>query len=152
MSRNGPEWEVKTALTGKYEHGIDAKGRLTVPSQLRRELGDVCYVVQGPKEYLNVYSAEGWKRFCERFEGQRQSTSGDLMRFLFSRAATCEVDAQGRILIPQKMREYAGIGKNATVVGLPDRAEIWDSERYLAAEEAYFKEKTMAEIYEELGL
>ena len=139
-------------MTGKYAHGIDAKGRLTVPSQLRRELGEVCYVVQGPKEYLNVYSHEGWTKFCERFVGQSQSKSGDLMRFFFSRAATCEVDGQGRILIPQKLREYAGIGKNATVVGLPDRAEIWDSERYSAAEEAYFQSKTMAEIYEELGL
>ena len=44
-------------MTGKFEHGIDAKGRLTVPSQLRRELGEVCYVVRGPKEYLNVYSS-----------------------------------------------------------------------------------------------
>ena len=61
-------------------------------------------------------------------------------------------DGQGRILIPQELRDYAGIGKNATVVGLPDRAEIWDSERYRASEEAYFQEKTMAEIYEELGL
>ena len=59
---------------------------------------------------------------------------------------------QGRILIPQELRDYAGIGKNATVVGLPDRAEIWDSERYRASEEAYFQAKTMAEIYEELGL
>ena len=140
------------ALTGKYNHGIDAKGRLTVPSQLRRELGEVCYVVRGPKEYLNVYSPEGWEKFCARFEGQSQSKAGDLMRFLFANAATCEVDGQGRILIPQELRDYAHIGKNATVVGLPDRAEIWDSERYRASEEAYFQEKTMAEIYEELGL
>ena len=140
------------ALTGKYNHGIDAKGRLTVPSQLRRELGEVCFVVRGPKEYLNVYSAEGWEKFCSKFEGQSQSKAGDLMRFLFANAATCEVDGQGRILIPQELREYAGIEKNATVVGLPDRAEIWDSERYRAAEEAYFQQKTMAEIYEELGL
>ncbi len=139
-------------MTGKYNHGIDAKGRLTVPSQLRRELGDVCYVVQGPKEYLNVYSAEGWEKFCAKFEGQSQSKAGDMMRFLFSRAATCEVDGQGRILLTPEMREYAHIGKTATVVGLPDRAEIWDSERYRAAEEAYFQTKTMAEIYEELGL
>ena len=139
-------------MTGKFDHGIDAKGRLTVPSQLRRELGEVCYVVQGPKRYLNVYSAEGWAKFCARFEGQSQSRAGDLMRFLFANAATCEVDGQGRILIPAELREYAGIGKNATVVGLPDRAEIWDSDRYHEAEKAYFQEKSMAEIYEELGL
>ncbi len=139
-------------MTGKFEHGIDAKGRLTVPSQLRKELGEVCYVVRGPKEYLNVYSAEGWEKFCSRFEGQTQSRAGELMRFLFANAATCEIDGQGRILLPAELREYAGIGKNVTVVGLPGRVEIWDSERYHEAETAYFEKKTMAEIYEELGL
>ena len=141
-----------SSLTGKYFHGVDAKGRLTVPSQLRRELGEVCFVVRGPKEYLNVYSTAGWEKFCARFEGQSQSKAGDLMRFLFANAATCEVDAQGRILVPAELREYAGIEKNVTIVGLPDRAELWDSDRYRASEEAYFKEKSMAEIYEELGL
>ena len=139
-------------MTGKFTHGLDAKGRLTVPSQLRRELGEVCYVVRGPKEYLNVYSAEGWEKFCARFEGQTQSKAGDLVRFLFANAATCEVDAQGRILIPTELRDYAGIEKNVTVVGVPGRVEIWDTERYRAAEEAYFQQKSMAEIYEELGL
>ncbi len=139
-------------MTGRYNHGIDAKGRLTVPSQLRRELGDTCVVVAGPKEYLNVYSNENWEKFRARFEGMSQSRSGDLMRILFAHSYTCEVDGQGRILIPQDLRDYAGIGKNVTVVGLPERAEIWDSERYSAVEEAFFKTKTMADIYEELGL
>ena len=56
-------------MTGKYFHGVDAKGRLTVPSQLRRELGEVCFVVRGPKEYLNVYSTAGWEKFIARFSG-----------------------------------------------------------------------------------
>lgn len=139
-------------MTGKFHHGLDAKGRLTVPSQLRRELGDVCYIVRGPKAYLNVYSAEGWDAFCAKFAGQSQSDSGDLIRFLCANAATCEVDTQGRILIPAELREYAGIGKNVTVVGVPGRVELWDKDTYLAAEEAYFEKKSMAEIYKELGL
>ena len=139
-------------MTGKYDHGIDGKGRLTVPSQMRRELGEVCFVMRGPKEYLNVYSTEGWEKFCARFEGKTQSEDGDLMRFLFANSATCEIDAQGRILIPAELREYAGIEKNVTIVGLPDRVEIWNSERYPASEEQYFRQKTMAEIYKELGL
>ena len=143
---------VNFGLTGKFNHGIDAKGRLTVPSQLRRELGEVCYVVRGPKDYLNVYSTAGWERFCARFEGQSQSRAGDLMRFLFANAATCEVDGQGRILVPLELRQYAGIEKNVTIVGLPDRAELWDSDRYRESEDNYFKQKSMAEIYKELGL
>ena len=139
-------------MTGKFNHGLDAKGRMTVPSQLRKELGEVCYIVRGPKAYLNVYSAEGWEKFCARFEGQTQSGSGDLLRFLFANAATCELDTQGRILIPAELREYAGIEKNVTIVGVPGRVEIWDAETYRASEEAYFQQKSMAEIYEELGL
>ena len=139
-------------MTGKFNHGLDAKGRMTVPSQLRKELGEVCYVVRGPKSFLNVYSAEGWEKFCARFEGQTQSKSGDLLRFLFANAATCEVDGQGRILIPAELRAYAGIDRNVTVVGVPGRVELWDTGRYQAAEDAYFAQKSMAEIYEELGL
>ena len=141
-----------SGLTGKYFHGVAAKGRLTVPSQLRRELGDVCYVIRGPKEYLNVYTAEGWAKFCAKFDGQSQTEAGDLMRFLFANAATCEVDGQGRILVPLELRQYAGIEKNVTIVGLPDRAELWDSDRYRESEDNYFKQKSMAEIYKELGL
>ncbi len=139
-------------MTGRFDHGIDAKGRFTIPSQLRKELGEVCYVVRGPKEYLNVYSAEGWKRFCARFADKTQSEDGDLMRFLMAQASTCEIDSQGRILLSADLREYAGIGKSITLVGLPDRAEIWASENYHAAEKAYFEKKTMADIYKELGL
>ena len=139
-------------LTGKYFHGVDAKGRLTVPSQLRKELGDVSYVIRGPKEFLNVYTAEGWARFCAKFEGKSQTEAGDDMRALFANAATCEVDGQGRILVPSELREYAGIVKNVTIVGLPDRAELWDTDRYKETENSYFQKKSMADIYKELGL
>lgn len=139
-------------MTGKFTHGLDAKGRLTVPSQLRRELGEVCHVMRGPEAYLNVYSAAGWEKLCAKFEGSSQTETGDLTRFLFGNAATCEIDGQGRILIPAELRQYAGIEKNVTVVGVPGRVELWDAERYQAAEEAYFAKKSMADIYKELGL
>lgn len=138
-------------MTGKFNHGIDSKGRLTVPAQLRRELGEVCYVVRGADRYLNVYSAAGWEKFCAKFEGQSQSRGGQ-MRFLFANTATCELDAQGRILIPTELRDYAGIGRNVTMIGLPDRAEIWDSETYAETEARFFETSSMAQLYEELGL
>lgn len=138
-------------MTGKFNHGIDAKGRLIIPSQLRRELGEVCYVTRGSDRCLNVYSAAGWEKFCARFEDLPLSRSGE-MRYIFANSATCEVDSQGRILIPQELRDYAGIVKSVTTIGLPGRAEIWDSEAYLQSEQACFARKTMAQIYEELGL
>ena len=138
-------------MTGKFSHGIDGKGRLIIPSQLRRELGEVCYVARGADRCLNVYSAEGWEKFCALFENLPLSRSGQ-MRYIFANTATCEVDAQGRILLPAELRDYAGIDRNVTVIGLPGRAEIWDSEEYRRSEEAFFDGKTMAELYGELGL
>ena len=138
-------------MTGKYTHGLDAKGRLIVPAQMRRELGDVCYVVRGSDKCLLVYSQEGWDKFCASFEGIRLSDSS-AMRYIFANSATCELDSQGRILVPAELREYAGIEKEVTVIGLPGRAELWDSQEYRKAEEAAFAEKSMADIYRELGL
>lgn len=147
MACDGGLW----GLTGKYSHGIDAKGRLIIPSQLRKELGDVCYVARGADRCLNVYSEAGWQKFSALFENLPLSRAGQ-MRYIFANTATCEVDAQGRILLPADLRDYAGIGKSVTVIGLPGRAEIWDSEEYRRSEEAFFSGKTMAELYGELGL
>ena len=138
-------------MTGKYTHGLDAKGRLIIPAQMRRELGDVCYVVRGSDKCLLVYSEEGWEKFCAQFEGIRLSDSS-AMRYIFANSATCELDAQGRILVPNELRKYAGIDKDVTIIGLPGRAELWDSGEYHRAEEACFAEKSMAELYKELGL
>ena len=71
---------------------------------------------------------------------------------IFANSATCELDAQGRILVPQELRKYAGIEKDVTIIGLPGRAELWDSGEYNRAEQAVFAEKSMAELYKELGL
>lgn len=138
-------------MTGKYTHGLDVKGRLIIPAQMRRELGDVCYVVRGADKCLMVYSDEGWKKFCAQFEGIRLSDSSS-MRYIFANSATCELDSQGRILIPTDLRKYAGIDKDVTIIGLPERAELWDTEEYERSEAACFAEKSMAQIYKELGL
>ncbi len=138
-------------VTGKYTHGLDAKGRLIIPSQMRRELGDVCHVILGPDKCLLVYSDAGWEEFCAKFAGDKISESS-LMRFLFANSATCEIDAQGRILVPGELRSFVGIDKEVTIIGLPNRAELWDSEEYKKTEEACFAQKSMRDIYKELGL
>ena len=138
-------------MTGKYTHGLDAKGRLIVPAQMRKELGDVCYVVRGADKCLLVYSEEGWEKFCAQFAEVRLSDSS-AMRYIFANSATCELDTQGRILVPAELRKYAGIEKDVTIIGLPGRAELWDSREYAKSEEACFAEKSMAQLYKELGL
>ncbi len=138
-------------MEGRFNHGIDPKGRLTIPSQLRGDLGEVCHVVRGSGKYLNLYPDESWKRFCEKFIGLSQSKAGN-MRILFANSAACEVDAQGRILIPQELRDAVGISKNVTIVALPDRAELWDADNYRQMEEQYFSAASMEDLYQELGL
>ena len=102
---------------GEYNHSVDAKGRLIVPSKFREQLGNEFVVTKGLDGCLFVYSQEEWKRIEESLR-EKPLTSKDarkFMRFFFAGAANCEVDKQGRILLPANLREYAGIDKE--VVG-----------------------------------
>ena len=138
-------------MTGEYMHTLDAKGRLAVPSRLRDELGGVFYVTLSMDRCLSAYSAESWQRFSDKvdampFVKQRR------MRPLFAFAARCEADAQGRILIPAKLREYAGLEKEVVVIGSFDRAEIWNARRWAEEEAAAFDSGALERAMEEMGL
>lgn len=138
-------------VTGKFVHGIDGKGRLIVPAQLRRELGEQCYLVRGADKCLYLYDESGWRVFCARFDGMKLSEARK-QRFIFANSASCEIDYQGRIMIPAELRQYAGIGKEVTLICMPGRVELWDSGEYRRSEEECFAEQSMADIYEELGI
>ena len=100
---------------GEYNHSVDAKGRLIVPSKFREQLGNEFVVTKGLDGCLFVYSQEEWKRIEESLR-EKPLTSKDarkFMRFFFAGAANCEVDKQGRILLPANLREYAGIDKES---------------------------------------
>lgn len=117
-------------MTGEYQHSMDNKGRLFIPSKLRDELGDSFTVCKGLGGCLFVYSQENWGKFEEKINALPMSQSISLQRTIFPTAYKCAVDAQGRILLTQKLRDYAGIEKNVTVVGLGNHAEIWSSEKW----------------------
>ena len=121
-------------MTGTYEHSIDAKGRLFIPAKLRGELGVTFYLAMGVDECLAIYPQETWNRFTEKFASLPMSQSA-AMRPLFANASKCELDSQGRIVIPQKLRKYAGLEKDAVIIGVNDRAEIWSAETWNAREE-----------------
>ena len=123
-----------SGLYGSYNHTIDAKGRLFIPAKLREDLGDTFYVAMGADGCLSVYSEASWSKFTEQFESLPYAKAKAL-RPLFANAAKCEPDAQGRILIPAKLRAYAGLKKDVTVIGVAKRAEIWSSERWKAMEQ-----------------
>lgn len=137
-------------MTGQYQHSMDSKGRLFIPAKLREELGDTFYVTMGIDRCLSVYSEDSWSRFTDKFESLPYSRTR-AMRPLFANAAKCEPDAQGRILLPGKLREYAGITKDVVVIGVSNRAEIWDAAAWNAEEAQELNPENLAAVMEELG-
>ena len=137
-------------MTGTYEHSIDAKGRLFIPAKLREELGVTFYLAMGVDECLAIYPQETWNRFTEKFASLPMSQSA-AMRPLFANASKCELDSQGRIVVPAKLRKYAGLEKDAVIIGVNDRAEIWSADAWHAQEEEDMTPEKMAACMAELG-
>ena len=140
--------QVET-VTGQYQHSIDAKGRLFIPAKLREELGETFYVTMGMDGCLSVYSDVSWAKFTEKFESLPY-TKTKSMRALFANAAKCEPDSQGRILIPAKLRAYAALEKDVVVIGVSNRAEIWNAQRWQAVEDEELDPAKLFAAMEEL--
>ena len=136
-------------VTGTYEHSIDAKGRLLIPAKLREELGVTFYLAMGIDTCLAIYPQSTWDKFTEKF-ASLPMTQSKVMRPLFANAVKCELDSQGRIVIPQKLRRYAQLEKDAVILGVNDRAEIWSAQLWYQDEEEMTPEK-MAACMSELG-
>ncbi len=122
-------------LTGEYFHNIDQKGRMNFPSKLREELGDRFYITRWLDDCLVVFSEEEWQVVCDKIKSQSFSRSRDIQRYLFANACLVEPDKQGRVSIPQNLRERSGITRDVAIIGVLDRAEIWDKDRWLKKSE-----------------
>lgn len=116
-------------LLGEYRHNVDTKGRVSVPSKFRGDLGQSFVITKGLDNCLFMYSKQEWETFENKLKELplTNNEARSFMRFFFAGAAECEVDKQGRINIPQVLRDYAGIKKDVVIVGVATRAEIWDS-------------------------
>jgi len=138
---------------GEYNHSIDTKGRLIVPAKFREQLGLEFVVTKGLDGCLFVYSQEEWTRIEESFREKplTSKSARKFMRFFFAGAANCEVDKQGRILIPANLREYAGIEKDVVSVGVLSRVEIWSKEKWENGSD-YDDMDEIAENMAELGI
>ena len=119
-----------TSLMGSYSHNMDEKGRMNFPTKLRELLGSGFIVTKGLDECLFVYSSQEWAILEEKIKAIPLSKGRVLQRFFFSGACELEADKQGRILIPQHLREYAGLEKDVMVIGASNRAEIWDKAKW----------------------
>ena len=105
-------------MTGQYFHNIDAKGRLFIPAKLREQLGDTLHVTVGQDGCLSVYSDTEWEKFQQKLD-ERNFTDVKKLRLMFAYMADCEPDAQGRILIPNHLRQRAKLEKEVVVQGNP---------------------------------
>lgn len=117
-------------LIGEYQHNIDTKGRVIVPARFREDLGEHFYITKGLDGCLFVLSPDEWTRLQDKVKAMPISKARGLQRFFFSGAAEVEPDKQGRILIPQVLRDHAQLTKDVTFIGTSSRAEIWDSKRW----------------------
>lgn len=116
---------------GEFNHSIDAKGRIIIPAKFREDLGDIFYITLGLDGCLFAYPKEEWLLFVEKLKtlpGTKEARQ--LQRYFMSCAAECEVDKQGRILIPAKLREAAAMDKDIVFVGVLNKVEIWSKERW----------------------
>ena len=136
-------------MTGEYQHSLDNKGRLFIPAKLRDELGETFYVTLSMDRCLCVYSETNWQALSEKVSSMSYIRQRR-MRPLFARAARCELDGQGRALIPQNLRDYAGLEKSVTVVGCNNHAELWDSDSWRSVYEQETTPENIAAVMEEL--
>ena len=130
ISRKGRSVKM---LLGTYSHSLDAKGRLIVPAKLREDLGDSFVITKSLDHCLAIYPSDGWESFIEKIETLPKISSEParrLRRFYFGNSQTIEVDKQGRILIPGNLRDYAGLKRDAVLIGVNDHVEIWDEKTW----------------------
>ncbi len=138
---------------GEYNHTVDTKGRLIIPSKFRELLGDEFIVTKGLDGCLFVFPQNEWQAFEEKLrtlpltqKGARQFT-----RFFVAGATPCELDKQGRILLPATLREFAGLDKDVVLAGMLNRIEIWSKAKW-TENNAYGDMDDIAEQMTDLGL
>jgi MraZ protein len=123
-------------LIGQYRHSIDDKNRLSLPAKLRQEIGKKVVITPGLDACLFIFAVKQWEKISERLSvGERSMLQADnrsFNRYLLGRAVEVEIDKVGRMLIPDFLRERAGLKTNVVFVGVRDRVELWDEEAWNA--------------------
>jgi MraZ protein len=119
-------------LIGEFEHSIDTKGRLVLPAKIKDDLGKEFIVTKGLDGCLFGYSLAEWNKFEEKLKALplTNKITRDFVRFFLSGAVEEETDKQGRFLLPANLREYASLTKDAVIIGVGTRIEIWDKKKW----------------------
>ena len=125
--------ERNEVLTGTYNHALDPKGRLIIPARLREELGEGFVITRNMDKCLSIYPKSEWEALTEKLNALPLISSEParrITRAICGNSSVPEVDKQGRILIPQHLRDYAGLTKEITFVGANRLVEIWDTKTW----------------------
>lgn len=139
-------------LIGAYDCSIDLKGRLNFPAKLREDLGEEFLVAKGLGDNcLCVYSKAEWAILEEKIKTLPLSKARNFQRFFFASAGKAEPDKQGRIVIPQALREYAGLEKDVKIIGSSTHCEIWSLDRWNAFCDT-MDSATISAVMDELGI
>lgn len=135
---------------GEYEHNIDDKGRMIIPSRFRKELGSPFIITRGLDGCLFIYPSSEWERLEHKLKSLpfTKKDARAFTRFFFSGASECELDKQGRVRIPMTLREYAKLEKECVIIGVSTRVEVWSKSSW----HAYFREseQTFSDIAENI--
>ena len=122
----------KLSFIGEYRHNLDTKGRLAVPAHFRNLLGNYFTITVGLDGCITVYTEEQWEVFYDKLMTlpTNKKNSRDYVRAFTANARTCELDAQGRILLPQSLIRYGGLTKECAIIGVGNHIEIWNAEKW----------------------
>jgi MraZ protein len=140
---------------GEFQHNLDIKGRMAIPAKFRQKISGGAIITRGLDHCLFVFTNPEWEIMAQKLESLPlvKSDSRAFSRLMLAGAAEVDLDKQGRILIPDYLREYAGLDKKVTVTGVNKRFEVWDADswkQYKAKTESASDE--IAEKLSELGI
>lgn len=138
---------------GEYNHTVDTKGRLIIPSKFREDLGEEFVVTKGLDGCLFVFPNNEWQVFEEKLKSLplTNKSARQFSRFFVAGATPCELDKQGRILLPGSLRVFAGLDKDVVLAGMLNRIEIWSMSKW-NENNSYDNMDDIAEQMTDLGL
>lgn len=146
---------VGNMFIGEYNHSLDDKGRLAVPKKFREDLSTGAVVTRGLDTCLFLYTRKEWEKLAEKLANLpfAQANTRAFARLMLAGAMDVEMDKQGRVILPEYLRSFAGMKKNVVVAGLYNRLELWDEERWQAyKKQTEDKSTQIAEQMADLGV
>ena len=123
-------------LMGTYQNSIDAKNRLIIPAKFRTELVEKCVITRGLDSCLVIFPMKAWEKQQEQFAAlpRTDERARRFLRYVYGNAVDCDIDKQGRIVIPQFLKDFAQIEKDLVTIGMIDRVEVWAKDVFDGAE------------------